>query len=297
MVQELVSRGGTQPSGRMVARRSPKGLRDPHGDPVSWHRSWRSHWTLTGLFLLLSVALAGPLLAAQDESKDLREHAKAFWEARVKGDWAKVYDFLSESEQAGLTKEKYVEQNKQRGPWRYLNYKMGSVEAADGLGWVDIEYAAEPVLFPGIKPKLVKRWEQWEKEDGKWLTVTGKRIQELPQLPPSLRPLKEEKAVIARAEEFWKAREKNDYAKVYQLCSPSFRKKVPAAEFLGKKALNIYVGHQVLWAEVQEDKATVRTAYEYRPNDPNVSKMDPREEVAMQGWIKVDGQWYLDISD
>lgn len=297
MVQGLGSHVGRQPSRRMVARHFFGRFHNLRNHPVSGQRSWRCLWPATVFLLLLGLVWSSPLLAAQDESTTLREQVKAFWEARVKGDWATVYDYLFENERMGLTKEKYVEQSKERGPWRYLHYKMGAVETDEDVGWVDIEFAAEPVLFPGIKPKLVKRWEQWEKVDGKWLVVTGKHTQELPQLPPSLRPVKEEKAVKARADEFWKAREKNDYARVYELCSPDMRKKVSRAEFLGKKAMYLYSAHKVLWAEVNGDTAIVRTVFEYRPNDPSVSKMDPQEDFAMQDWIKVDGQWYLDVAE
>ncbi len=297
MVQGLVLRVGRQPSSPMGARHLFGRFRNLQDNPVSRQRSWRLLWPATVFLLLLGLVWGSPLPAAQDESKALREQAKAFWEARVKGDWATVYGYLLESERMGLAKEQYVEQSKERGPWRYLHYKMGTVETDEDLGWVDIEFAAEPVLFPGIKPKLVKRWEQWEKVDDKWLTVTGKRIQELPQLPPSLRPVKEEKVVMARVDEFWKAREKNDYARVYELCSPGMRKKVSRAEFLEKKAMYLYSAHKVLWAEVNEDRAVVRSVYEFRPNDPSVSKMDPQEDFAMQDWIKVDGQWYLDVAE
>ena len=251
---------------------------------------------MAAFFVLINVAFAGLLPAAQDESKILQEQAKRFWDARVNGDWATVYDYLPEEEREGKTRDQYVEQVKQSGLWRYLHYKINAVETADNTGWIKIEYAAEPARFPGVKPKLVDRWEHWEKVDGKWTAVAGKRIQQFPQLPPSLRPLKEEKAVKARAEELWKAREKSDYKTVYNLCAPSFRAKVPAEQWLAKKALNLYISHQILWVEVHGEEAVARIAYGYRPNDPNVSKMDPLEETAMQSWIKVDGQWYLNVS-
>lgn len=276
--------------------KSPAACGDLSGGPVFSQRSGRGRWLLAAWFLLLGVVLAGPLRAAQDESKVLREQATKFWEARLKADWAVVYDYLSEEERTGKTKEKYVELMKEAGPWRYLHYKMGAVETVDDMGWVKIEYAAEPVKFPGIKPKRVDHWEKWEKVDNRWLLLPAKRLVELPQLPPSQRPLNEEKAVKARAEEFWKAREKNDYAAIYHLCAPAFRKQVPIEQWLTMKAQYLYLGHEILWAEVKGNQAMVRTAYEYRINDPNVSKMDPKEEIAMHQWIKVDNQWFLNAN-
>jgi len=245
----------------------------------------------------MTLAFAGLLQAAQDDSKALRERATLYWEARVKGDWATEYDFLPEAKREATPKEEYVAKAKDYGPFRYLSYKLSAAETADDTGWVKVAYASEPVLFPGIRPSHADRWEQWEKIDGKWFPVDPARSEELPKLPPSLRPLKEEAIVIARANEFWKAREKNDYAAVYQFCPPSFRAKVPAEEFLSKKARNTYVGHHILWAEVQGDSANLRVSIDYRPNDPSLTKMTPMEETIEQVWVKVNSQWYLDITE
>lgn len=253
-------------------------------------------WLLAGWCLVLSIVLAQPVLAARDDSKVLREQATRFWEARVRGDWATVYDYLSEEERAGQTKEKYVETSKASGPWRYLHYRMGSVEASDNMGWVKIEYSVEPVMFPGIKPRHSDHWQKWEKVDGKWTLLFAKRNGEFPQLPPSLRPLEEEKAVMKRADKMWKAREHNDYTAVYHLCEPSFRKQVSLDEWLTKRSQNLYLGHEILWAEVKGDRAVVRISFEYRPDDPALTKMDPMKDATMQNWIKVDGQWYLNVS-
>lgn len=275
--------------------RSPEVLRFPGGDPVTAGAQVVLK-AAVGLFLLLNLALAGPLFAAQDDSKALREQAKIFWEARVKGDWATVYDCLSESERMGVSKEAFVEKNKTGGPFRYLRYKLGEAETADDMGWLKVEYEAEAVRFPGLPARRTERWSYWEKLDGKWYEITGKRVEEIPKLPPSMRPLKEEKAVSARADEFWKAREKGDYAAIYQLCSPAYRQQIPREEFLSKTALNIYVDHQVIWAEVQQNKARVRVAVDFRPNDPHLTKMDPSQQIIFQNWVKVDGQWYLDVN-
>ena len=123
------------------------------------------------------------------------------------------------------------------------------------------------------------------------------RRQDVPKLPPRLRPLKDENAVIARANEFWQAREKDDYKAVYEYCPPAFREKVPIEEFLGKKALNSYVGHSIHWAEVSGDHAKVRVTVDYRPNDPNLTKMDPSQETIHAGMGKGDNQWYLDVRE
>ena len=245
----------------------------------------------------MPLTLPGLLQAAQDDSKALRARATVYWEARVKGDWATDYDFLSEAKRESATREQYVARTKDFGPFRYLSYKLSAAETAGDTGWVKVAYDSEPVLFPGIRPSHVDRWELWEKIDGKWFPVEPTQLEDLPKLPPSLRPMKEEAAVTGRANEFWKAREKEDYAAVYQLCSPGFRAKVPAEEFLGKKARNTYVGHRILWAEVKDDHAKLRIVVDYRPNDPSLTKMTPMQETTHQMWVKVNNQWYLDITE
>ena len=252
---------------------------------------------LVAMLLTLDLLAVGSLQAAQDERKALTERATALWQARVKGDWATAFDFLSDTEKRGGTKEQYIAFSKEKGPFHYLSYKLGDVEVDGDVGWVKTAYEVEPTRFPGLTPSKLDLWQVWEKRDGQWFPVPNARLQDVPKLPPRLRPLKEESAVTARANEFWQAREKEDYKSVYQYCPPAFREKVTAEEFLSKKALNVYLGHSILWAEVTGDHAKLRVAVDYRPNDPNLTKMEPTRETILQEWIKVNNQWYLDIRD
>ena len=48
--------------------------------------------------------------------------------------------------------------------------------------------------------------------------------------------------------------------------------------------------------EVEGDRAKVRITVGSRPNDPNLTKMDPEHETIVQDWIKVKDQWYVDVS-
>jgi hypothetical protein len=259
----------------------------------------KTSFALAATFLIFGLLGSGSLQAAQDERKALTERATAFWEARVKGDWATVFDYLSESERKGGTKEQYVTFSKEKGPFHYLSFKLGDVEVEGDVGWVKTAFEVEPMKFPGLPPNKLDTWQVWEKRDGKWYPIPNERQQEVPKLPPrpDLRNLKEESAVIGRANEFWQAREKEDYKSVYQYLPPAFREKVPADEFLSKKALNTYVRHSIHWAEVSGDHAKVRITVDFRPNDPNLTKMDPSRETIMQEWIKVNNQWYLDIRE
>lgn len=251
--------------------------------------------SVLGIALVLSLLYPCALQAAQDGSQALKESAKVLWEARVKGDWATVYDFLSDADIGGLTKEQYVAVSKEKGPFTYLSYTLGEVDVDGSLGWVKTACDYYPTQFKGVRPTRMDRWELWEKVEGKWYPVPRQEYENYPKLPPRLRPLNEEKAVTARANAFWQAREKDDYAAVYQLCSPAFRENIPMEEFLSKKAQYLYVSHQISWAEVDGDHANVRVVVGYRANDPHLNKMKPVQETIIQPWIKVNNQWFVDI--
>jgi hypothetical protein len=233
--------------------------------------------------------------AVADERKALRDRATLFWEARVKADAKAAYAFLTEEEKAKISKEQFEKTFKDKSAFRYFRYKIGDVEVDDELGWVFTEYEAAPVRFEKLPPKQVKLWQVWEERDGEWFPLPRERKDQAPKLPPKLRPLKEEAAVIARTNTFWQAREKGDYGSIYPLCPPSFRAKISKEEFLEKRAKNIYLAHEVHWAEVEGEHATVKLTFSYRPDDPNLTKLDPSSETMLQKWIKVEGNWYLDI--
>jgi hypothetical protein len=260
-------------------------------------RSLKAACAMFGMFFLLSLSFAAPLHAAQDETKALRERATTLWEARVKGDWGTVFDYLSGKEIGNATKQQYIDFSKEKGPFVYLSYKLGEVEVDGDIGWVKTAFSLRPQRFPEYPPNRVDQWHVWEKRDGNWYPIPRERMDDEPRLPPSLRPIKEERAVTARADGFWQAREKGDYGALYQYLAPSFREKVSKEEFLSKTALNIYVDHQIHWAAIEGDRAIVRLTVGSRPNDPNLSKMDPNYETTGQEWIKVKDQWYLDVSD
>jgi hypothetical protein len=251
---------------------------------------------MMGIILILSLTLANPLQAAQDDSQALRERATAFWQARVKGDWGTVYDYLSGAEIGSATKEEFVKFSNEKGPFVYPSYKLGEIEVDGDMGWAKTSFDIRPMRFPDYPPNHLEQWQVWEKRDGKWYPVPKEEQENVPKLPPRLRPLKEENAVIARANQFWQAREKADYALLYEYLPPAYREKVPKEAFLSKKALYIYVEHRILWAQIDGDHAKVRVTVGTRPTDPNLTKMDPMFDTTVQEWIKVKDQWYVNIS-
>jgi hypothetical protein len=284
-----------------MSRRINTGLRaldrESHTPSVFARPFQRALLAAFALFLVVNVSLVGPLQAAPDEKKALSERATAFWEARVKGDWGVVYDFLAEGAPKAGAKEEFIAYSKENGPFHYISFKLGDIDVDGDLGWVKTAYDLEPMRFQGLRANHVDTWQTWEKKNGKWYPLSNAQQQNAPKLPPRLRPLKEENAVMARVDQYWQAREKNDLTALYQFISPAFREKVSVQEFLNQRFPQTIVDHQILWAEVQGDSAKVRVTVFIRPNDPNMTKMDPTPETLMLPWIKVNGQWYLDVKD
>ena len=245
------------------------------------------------LFFCVIMSVGIEVLADRDENT-LKERAKVFWEARVNGDWATVYQYLSQEEKDKFTQEKFVSSRKEKGPFRFLSYELGGVESAGDLGWVEVRYAIQPLGYPEYPPRQMHLWDVWQKT-GDWYPVPASRSAEFPKNPPRLRPVEEEVSLAARVNGFWEAKEKNDWSSVYQHLDPDFRAGVSAEEFLEKRAFYSYLNHRVEWAEVTGNHGRVKVTYTCRLKDPSVSKLDPVETSVVEEWIKMNNQWYCHI--
>jgi len=239
----------------------------------------------------LLMMYASPGLPAQ-EDQGLQERAKIFWDARVRGDWAVLYEYLPPSSQGGTSRDQFAESGKKKSAFRFLSFEIRKAETAGGLGWVDVVSTAQAVGTT-LPPKTTETWEQWEKIDGKWYPIDPKRRGEAPLVPPSLRPAEEEAALKKRVDELWSAKEKEQWGLLYAYCDPEFRKTVSQEEFLQKRPYYIYVDHTVEWAEVNGDLGKARVDYLIRPSDPYLSKAEPLDQTTVEKWVKKDGVWYL----
>lgn len=250
-------------------------------------------------FLFLGMVLYEPVLplSAQDDKEVLTAAARNFWEAKVKGDQVKVYKYLSSEERGGLTEEQFLAQMREKEEFQFLSYKLGVVETAKDIGWVETETTVKLAKYPTLPPRTTHRWEVWRKSGDDWRPVSINRGDEAPKLPPSLRPAEEEAALARRANDFWEARGKGNWDFVYQLCEPKFRESVSREEFLQSKALYFYLGHQIEWAEVSGDRGRTRCIYRYVYNDPSLAKMDPLQGSVVEEWVKVEGAWYREIKE
>ncbi len=253
----------------------------------------RYYLKLTVLFVAtLAFALAS-LGADQDASQSLTERAQTFWDARVKGDWGAVYSFLSAEEKARFSKEEFVNYRKEQGPFRFHSAKIEDVAQTDDLGWVKVEYSIQSAVFADLPAENVQKWDIWQKRDGQWYPILKKAYRKsVPQLPPKMRSAQEEASLAQRANELWKAKEKEDWVLIYRYLEPSFRENVPSEEFQKSKALSSYLSHSLEWVEVIGDQGRVKVTYTHKLNDPTLTKSEPEADEMIEEWIRVDGEWF-----
>ena len=242
-----------------------------------------------GLALVVfGVCLAG---AAQEEQEALGQRAREFWEARVKGDWAVLYDYLTAAEREKFGKDAFVASSKENAPFRYLSYKLGGIETEGSFGWVEVSYSLQITRYPELPAKEMHIWQLWSKVDGSWEPAPKQDAEEVPKRP-QLRNTAEEPLLAKRVDGFWHAKELQDWGRIYEYCDPAYRGRVSREEFLQMKARHLYVSHKIDWVEVIADRGKTKVTYTYKPNDPSLTKLDPVAESAIEGWIKVDGEWY-----
>jgi len=249
------------------------------------------------LFSCVMISLSGGVLAQQKPGQALKEPAKDFWEARIKGDWATVYRYLSPMDKDKFTQDQFVSSRKEKGPFRYLSYKLGDVEIAGQLGWVEVSYTVEPVGFANYPARHMHIWQVWQEMDDRWYPVPASQRAEVPKKPPHMRPAEEEASLIRRAHEFWNAKEREDWLLIYQYLDPAFTSEVSSEEFLEKTALFSYLSHRVEWAEVTGDRGRVKLTYACRLKDPSLAKSDPIETGVVEEWIKVNSHWYRQLPE
>ncbi|ABA57240.1 hypothetical protein [Nitrosococcus oceani] len=246
--------------------------------------------------LLFCLSFMG-LGFAQDQGEEaaLKDRASVFWKARVQEDWATVYNFLPSETRSKTAKEQFVAFRQKKGPFRYLSSEIGKVAVAGDKGWVELHYTAQPYNYPEISPDRIEMWEPWQIREKQWYPVPPQLREQMPKLPPHLRPAEEEAALSRRADEFWKAKEAQNWDLIYRFLEPSYRAEVSKAEFLSKQSLFVYVTHRFEWVEVRGNQGRVNVVYSRKLNDPTLYKLQPEEDSMIAEWVKVDGVWYRHV--
>lgn len=242
-----------------------------------------------GVIALLMSTLA---TAQEQPGEALEQQARTFWEARVNGDWATVYDILPPAEKGDLTREQFAALHRERTPFRFHSAQVREVATEGEFGWVNVTYSVRPASEPDYTPAHVEAWNAWQRHDGQWHPLPVDQREQLPKLPPHLRQADEEAALSQRAHEFWNAKEQQDWARIYQFLDPAFRKQTTESQFLQRKAYFQYLSHRLEWTEVIDDQGRIKVAYMSKLNDPTLTKLEPKEKIVIEEWAKVDGQWY-----
>ncbi len=245
------------------------------------------------LLLLMTSSFA----ASQETTESsLRERASLLWKALVAEDWVTEYQFLSPEEAATITKEAFVSLRNEKWLLRYLSATVGKAVSSNDIGWVEVTLNFRLKNYPEIRPEQRTTWDLWQRKDGQWYRVSENRHEHVPKLPPHLRPAEEESSLSQRVHAFWQAREQQEWKLVYQHLDPTFKEKTSEEKFLKSKAKYSYLFHRVEWVEVIGENGRAKVVYTHKLNDPTLTKLDAQENVALEKWIKVNGQWYRRMS-
>lgn len=124
--------------------------------------------------LVAFVLLLAPVMAwAQDHGVEeaLRKRAQAFWEARVKDDYAAQYQFLEPKLRRTLSLADYL---KRQGPIQYLEARVGDVKVEEAKGlvqvWVRarIKSSGAGQKLPDISKQENEVSDEWVRRGGEW---------------------------------------------------------------------------------------------------------------------------------
>jgi len=244
------------------------------------------------VLLLGTLTLTAVAAAASDATRSLGQAAGALWAARVSEDWETVYDLLPDAKRAKSSRDEFVSFRREKGPFQFLSAEVEEVYVSGDIGWVAVKFSARPRAYPQLPPTRVETWDTWQIRDGRWQALSQGERDQLPRLPPARRSAAEERRLASRANAFWQAKRRQDWASIHEYLEPDYQAKVPLEEFLERKAMFAYLDHRLEWTEVIGNEGRVKIAYTHKLNDPSVSKMEPKESANIEAWIKVGGQWH-----
>jgi hypothetical protein len=141
-------------------------------------RGWRSsrarlkHRFLLGA--LMSLALLALPLAAQETAKTwpeagLKARGQAFWEARIKEDYAAQYGLLEPKVRREMSLTNYIQA---QGPLQYLEARIEGVliDEAKGILTVRTLIRIKHPLLERQKQEVAVQ-EEWVKRQGEWYRV------------------------------------------------------------------------------------------------------------------------------
>jgi hypothetical protein len=253
---------------------------------------------LTGL---VATGLLDCSIAAEGESEayKLKALAEEFWRAQETEDWAKLYQLLSPRGLEDISQQQFIENKQRHELLHYSSVQVRDAEVDGDYGWVDISYRYVPKGYESLPPEQVRMWEVWRKESGVWRPLPSVKREEAPKLPPTLRSREDETILAQRVEQFWKARETKDWGSLYRLLEPAYRARESEQEFLKRRPIYLYLSHKPEWMEVGKGSGSGRSKinYSYKYDDPSVSKMAAQEAMAIEEWVRINGEWFRRMAE
>jgi hypothetical protein len=136
--------------------------------PSTWRRPRVLLGTLVGL-VLLALPLAAQETATAEPEAGLKARGQAFWEARIKEDYAGQYALLEPKVRRQMSLTNYIQA---QGPLQYLEARIEGVtiDEAKAVLTVRTKIRIKHPLLERRNQELVVR-EEWVKRQGEWYRV------------------------------------------------------------------------------------------------------------------------------
>ncbi len=224
----------------------------------------------------------------------LRDRAERLWQARLNKDWTTVFVFQDPQDTQGAEVADFVTWCEQEEPFRVESFEFGQVLVEGDMGWVEVRYRARIAKFMSLPPRDATQWEKWLRSDGQWGLVSRRALDSVPA-SPALRDAQQEARLRARFEEAWVPRLATDWGTLYAMTDPQDRAEVDEDTFARGNEMVGYLDRTVHWVQVIGDSGTIRVSYEYKLNDPSLTKLPPQVRTLDESWVQRDGEWYLDL--
>jgi hypothetical protein len=135
-------------------------------------RVWGRPRALLGALMgmaLLALPLAAEEVAKAVPDKDLQARGQAFWEARIKEDYAAQYGLLEPKVRRQLSLTNYIQA---QGPVQYLEAQIEGVQIDEAQGVLTVRTRVRirhPLFDQRTRESVVK--EAWVKRQGAWYRV------------------------------------------------------------------------------------------------------------------------------
>jgi hypothetical protein len=118
---------------------------------------------------VLALPLAAEELAKAEPEVGLKARGQAFWEARIKEDYAAQYSLLEPKVRRQISVNDYI---KVQGPLQYLEARIEGVEIDEAKAVLTVRTLIR-IKYPPLdqrKQEIVVR-EEWVKRQGEWYRV------------------------------------------------------------------------------------------------------------------------------